>query len=274
MDNIVCNISKNNSMTVNIAPGGKTGGTNDYERLINLPLVNGVELIGDKSLEDLGIKQNYTATDINYKSTNVNDVLDDLNEKMEDILYKPIVINSFSNNINTVEIGRTIDTIVFNWSINKKPKTLLFENSSIDIESSSKTITEAGLRTNKTFTLKATDDREATSTKNTAITFLNGVYYGVKINTTNFTNEFILSLTKTLQGNRVKTFTVNAGAEEHIYYCIPTRYGIPTFKVGGFEGGFDKVSTFNFTNSSGYSENYDVYKSTNANLGNTTVEAR
>lgn len=42
-----------------ISYGGGTsggGGTTDYEDLTNLPEVNGVQLIGDKSLEDLGIE--------------------------------------------------------------------------------------------------------------------------------------------------------------------------------------------------------------------------
>ena len=80
-----------------------------------------------------------------------------------------------------------------------------------------------------------------------------------------------MGLTKTLQASKAKTFTVNAGTGKHIYYIIPTRYGTPVFKVGGFEGGFAKLGTVNFTNASNYAENYDVYKSSNDNLGNTTV---
>lgn len=41
------------------ASGG--GGTSDYEDLGNLPLINGVELIGDKSLSDLGIETDRAA---------------------------------------------------------------------------------------------------------------------------------------------------------------------------------------------------------------------
>ena len=33
-----------------------TGGTNDYNDLINKPSIEGVELIGDKSLEELGVE--------------------------------------------------------------------------------------------------------------------------------------------------------------------------------------------------------------------------
>lgn len=34
---------------------GSTGGTYDYDELVNHPKINGVELVGDKSNEDLGI---------------------------------------------------------------------------------------------------------------------------------------------------------------------------------------------------------------------------
>jgi hypothetical protein len=41
------------------SPGG---GTSDYEELDNLPSINGVELTGDKSAQDLGLKQVFWAT--------------------------------------------------------------------------------------------------------------------------------------------------------------------------------------------------------------------
>ena len=50
--------------------------------------------------------------------------------------------------------------------------------------------------------------------------------------------------------------------------------GKPTFYVGGFEGGFDLLHTFLYTNSKGYSENYYVYKSINSSLGSTSVEVK
>ena len=88
---------------------------------------------------------------------------------------------------------------------------------------------------------------------------------------TSFDSAFVLTLTKGLQGSKAKTFTVNAGAGQHIYYAIPTRYGTPAFKVGGFDGGFSKAGTIQFKNASGYTESYDIWISDNAGLGNTTV---
>ena len=43
---------------------GGSGGTSDYLELKNKPSINGVEINGNKSLDDLGIKQEYTSDDI------------------------------------------------------------------------------------------------------------------------------------------------------------------------------------------------------------------
>ena len=98
------------------------------------------------------------------------------------------------------------------------------------------------------------------------------IFVDVAASDAEINSELILSFQKGLQGGRAKTFTVNAGAGQHIFYALPTSYGACSFNVGGFDGGFSKVSTFEFTNAQGHAENYDVYKSTNANLGNTTVK--
>ena len=52
----------------------------------------------------------------------------------------------------------------------------------------------------------------------------------------------------------------------------PTRYGAPVFNVGGFDGGFAKVSTLSFMNLSGYTEEYIVYRSDNSSIGKKTVK--
>ena len=67
-----------------------------------------------------------------------------------------------------------------------------------------------------------------------------------------------------------KTFTVNPGAGQYIVWASATRLGTVSFTCGGFLGGFDAPQTLTVTNGSGYSENYYVYSSHNANLGSTT----
>lgn len=212
-----------------------------------------------------------TADGVSYGDSNVQEELDDINQKLSDLMYEAIAITSFTNNVGTVEMGSTVDTVVLNWATNKTPAELTLDGQGIDAGLTTKTMEGAGIKTNKTFTLKAKDERDAEATKTTAISFLNGVYWGVAENKSSFDSAFVLGLTKGLQGSKAKTFTVNAAAGQHIYYAIPTRYGTPGFKVGGFDGGFAKAGTIDFTNASGYRESYDIWKSDNAGLGNTTV---
>ena len=188
--------------------------------------------------------------------------------------YKAIVINSFTNNKNTVEIGSTVTDILLSWSLNKKAKVLTLDDESLEPTDTSKQLLEQNIKTNKTWTLKAEDEKGAVSTKTTSLSFLNGIYWGASSSQDTYDNTFVLGLTKVLQGSKGKVFTVNAGEGQFIFYAVPTRYGDVSFNVGGFDGGFSKVATIEFTNASGYKENYDIYKSDNANLGNTTVTAK
>lgn len=190
--------------------------------------------------------------------------------------YVPIAITSFTNNKNAVEMGTKITDVILNWALNKDPKEMMIDSESITpLTTRSKTYSGQNITTNKTYTLKVTDEKDATATKTTSITFVNGVYWGAKAAPSGaYDSAFILGLSKGLQGNKNKTFTVNAAAGQHIFYALPTRYGACTFNVGGFDGGFTKVSTIEFTNASGYKENYDIYKSVNAGLGNTTVTVK
>lgn len=206
------------------------------------------------------------------KGLSSNDFTNEYKKIVDDLNYKPIAINSFANNRNTVEMGSTIADVTLNWSYSKTPKSAKLDNETLDVSLTSKALTGQSITTNKTWTLSATDERDKTVTKTTAITFVNGVYWGVAENASSFDSAFILKLQKGLQASKGKTFTVNAAASQHIYYAVPTRYGACAFNVGGFDGGFTKAGTIEFTNASGYKESYDIYKSDNAGLGNTTVK--
>lgn len=199
------------------------------------------------------------------------DRLNKIDGILENLLYKAIEITAFSNNVNTAEMGSTVNNVTLSWKTNKTPTALTLDDDSIDTSITSKALTALGLTANKTWTLKATDERNATSQKTTALNFYNGIYYGVALEAS-YDSAFILALTKVLSGTKARTITVNAGANQYIYYCLPSRLGTPSFNVGGFDGGFTKVITISFTNSSGYTESYDIWKSDNANLGSITVK--
>jgi hypothetical protein len=196
-----------------------------------------------------------------------------LEQQMANLLYTAISVTSFSNNAGTKEYGSTVSSVTLSWAINKTPTSLTLDGEALDVSVRSKTISGLSITKdkNKTWKLVATDERGAKSEKTTTISFCNGVYYGVAEAQDTYDSEFVRGLTKNLRSSKLSSITVTAGAGEYIYYCLPVRMGTCTFKVGGFEGGFELVNTFLFTNASGYTENYYIYKSVNANLGKTTV---
>ena len=196
--------------------------------------------------------------------------LTDLEKAVDDINYKEIIITSFSASPSTAEMGSKVTSVALSWGVNKTPTALTLDGSALGVNDKSKTVTGT-FTANKTWTLKATDERGATSEKTASLSFLNGVYYGAAAEPTEYNSAFILGLSKTLRSSYLSSFNANAGAGQYIYYCLPVRMGERSFKVGGFDGGFSLVRTIGFKNASGYTESYYIYRSDNASLGQTSV---
>lgn len=189
-----------------------------------------------------------------------------MEKDIADLKYVPIDITHIANSVGVAEIGSTVNGVILSWTTNKIPVSLTVDGESVDVNAESIQL-DTSITANKTFTVLATDERGATDSATTGITFLNGVYYGVGTEDTD-----LLTLNKKLQSGKGLTFTVNAADGQYIIYALPTRYGTPGFNVGGFDGGFSKYGTFSVTNASGYTENYDVWVSDNTGLGGTTVK--
>ena len=187
-----------------------------------------------------------------------------------ELKFVPIAITSITPG-TAVEMGRVIDTWKVSWSLNKDPAKQYMNGNIID--NSLREMTFNGPFTSKqVYDLQVYDDRLNFAAKTSTLNFYNGVYYGVMEADADVDSAAVLALTKALQGVKTSTFSVDAGATQKIVYALPTRYGTPNFNVGGFDGGFAKAKTFNFTNASGYTESYDVWLSENIGLGSTTVK--
>ena len=196
----------------------------------------------------------------------INSQCKDIATKMDEI-SNPFNINSFSVTPSVAQKGSTINVTV-KWSYNKDINSQTLNNATLDATLREKTF--SSVKTDVTYTLNATSTNNISKTKSGTVKFYNGIYYG-KSSSATYDSALINSLTKTLSDSKARTITVNAGTGEYIYYCLPTRLGVPSFNVGGFDGGFKNVATINFTNRDNFAEDYDIYKSTNANLGNSTV---
>lgn len=240
-----------------------------YKDLSGLPTIPTVESIREEVLKNLELAEvaktgNYT--DLVGLPDYDHDIAV-LKQQMDE-LTNPFNISSFTISQSTAQIGSTVN-VTLQWSYSKNDILNQFLNSeSLDLTTREKTY--PNITTNQNYTIKVTSTSNTTREKSVSIRFYNGIYYG-KSSSSIYDESLIKSFTKVLSDSKARTITVNALAEEYIFYCIPSRLGTPNFNVGGFDGGFNKVSTISFTNSDNYTENYDIYKSTNSNLGNTTV---
>lgn len=195
-----------------------------------------------------------------------------LQQQVADLMYEPITINSLSISPSRVEIGSKINEVTATWTLNKEPVSQTFDGEEVPAADRRTVITsDGGWKNNIMFVLTAKDERNLTVEKSAILSFINGVYHGVLENGTELTSAAVLTLAKKLQSSKGITFTANAGATQRIAYALPKSYGTPSFKVGGFDGGFSLAATIDFTNASDYTESYNVWLSDNTGLGSTTV---
>jgi len=145
-----------------------------------------------------------------------------------------------------------------------------------------------------TFTVTALKSGQSSSTSTTSVQFLNEFCIGVSTEANHATfaasSPSIRGLgSKTVQSGKNGDYTVTAGAGEYIYVAYREALGLSKFEVGGFDGGFQEtdgvpavVENAAHVNSAvdsdgvarGFTEKYNVYRSTNAALGAQTITVK
>lgn len=244
----------------------KTAGTSVRTQILNI----------DTKVNEYKTKVSDLDTSVKKLDDQCQDAFEDLEtmkSQIADLSYKPISISTFTNDTNSVEMGTVITSVLLSWSINKTPKILTLDGKNLSVSINNTILSNQNITTDTTYTLKAVDERNGESTKTTKISFINGIYCGVNAVTPDgVDNAFITAMTKTLSATRKSEFKITAFENYYIYFALPTRFGKPTFNVNGFDGGFQKIKTLQFTNPSNYTESYDVWKSDNPGLGETVVK--
>lgn len=187
----------------------------------------------------------------------------DIRARLDALEYKSIQINSFSAAPPVSEMGSS-QAITLAWTLNKQATSQNINGTPV----TGNTKQYTGVTSNTSYTLNVSDG-QTNASKTAYVTFANRVYFGAAADLSSVT-----SLSSVLSNDPERTITVTAGAGQYIIYAIPARLGDVVFYVSGFEGGFEEPETQTLTNASGYQEQYKVYRSTNANLGETTVEVR
>ena len=199
-------------------------------------------------------------------------------QAFDELLYTAPSIVSFTSvpSVREYEIGSVIIApITFNWSLNKTVVSQVISDIGNIPVGTFTTKYNTSINSNKTFTLTVSDNKNNTATRSITFSFMYPKYYGAVVEPDVYDNDFILNLSGyRLASSRNGTFNVNAGTNEYIYFCIPIKWGTPTFNVGGFDGGFFKVAEINFTNNSGHTEPYSIWRSDNLSLGSQSVTVK
>lgn len=208
----------------------------------------------------------------------VEQTVDDaLKQIRSDISYEAIAINTFTSSVTSAEIGSTVNAVTLTYSLNKVPATLTLDGSTITAAASgTQSLSNLGLTSNKTWTLVATDNGSSSNpsssaTKTATLSFMYKAFWGAAASGT-LNSAFVRGLSNSaLTTTKARNITVNATTGQYIWYAVPTSFGECTFKVGGFEGGFEAAQTVNVNDAGGTAVSYRVYRSTNGGLGNTTI---
>lgn len=229
------------------------------QEAINIELSKKIskELISDEAIGQI----KYTNSDY----ANINS----LKDALDSILYKPLTLISNKVSPSVAEKGDTV-TAIFSWDYSKNIKSQLFNDT--DVDTSIRTKSVENLTNDNQYTIKATDLSDREYSFNTAwIKFYTAIYYTVSIE-----QPLISSMSKSIQNGKSLSFNVNAIDGQYIWIFIPKDKMTPSFSVGGFEGGFQKVGEI----TTKYKENYItettyvIYRSDNPNLGNTKVDIK
>ena len=290
------------------AQAGKTHLDIPYGDLSEIPTLNGHQLVGALTSDELdltvetdavldtssanpvqnqAVANKFTTVDGNISavsgkvSTAENNIIDldtrlkAIEAEIGNMTFVPLTINSFSSNLDMVEVGQVIDAITFNWSLGGNPIVLTLNDENIEIGTNETTLSGLNLKYTdshtEVFTLYAKDSKGNEDSAETPVHFTYGVFYGAAEAPAAYDETFVERLTKQLQLSKAASIDVVADNGKYIYYCVPSAYGTPSFAVGGFTGGFAKAATISVSNDYGVAVDYDIYRSTNANLGVTNV---
>jgi len=165
------------------------------------------------------------------------------------------------------EIGSTVHNITLSWACNKTMTDIIVNGVDQGPGQSGSMLVTQDFTTDTTFSATCSDGKN-TSSATTSITFLNIYYWGSNA-LTSLDNTDVLALSQALAYGRSSNNTYNCAGGKYIWICYPASMGTATFTVGGLQVTFT-LTVQSVTNSEGYSESYNCYRSNNL-LNNSAI---
>lgn len=205
-----------------------------------------------------------TAETVTYtESLSVKDVLDQL------LYVTPLVTLSGGS---SYEKGETVASVALTWTINKDIISQSLNNgigSIIPVSTRNYTHSSQSITSNRTYTITVNDGTN-NAISSTSVVFYSKRYWGVSENTS-LNDAQIIALSSEFSTSRVQTRTFDCTGGKYFYFAFPSSFGTPSFTVNGLSFSDVNLTTQNFTNSSGYTESYYVYRCNNLQNSNSIL---
>lgn len=235
---------------------------------------NGTEI----QIEDLSTGGgNQTVSDaelVAYENVGIDTEIDNVKEALDKLFSKVYYvapsITSFTMAPSTTvyEVGQTVNSLVFNWTTNKDIASQTLTDCILTDETIRTATYNTPLSANKTFTLSI-NDGENTSNKSLSIAFRHKFYWGNATLPDTFDSAFILGLPKSqFATGKTGTYSMTLGTDEYGFLAYPVSFGtIEVVNIGGFDTEVVDCGTIDFTNASGNTTAFKIYRTGRSGLG-------
>ena len=239
-------------------------------------IVDAINEIYDK-FDEGGLGGN--AEDIGYDNesfpdyTNVDLALTALFNKV--YYVKPTCSLSASKAGGNFEMGTVISSpITFTWTTNKPITSQTLTDCVLADATVRTAIYDVGdITSDKSFVLSVSDGENSASST-VSYKFMNNVFWGSSPIGT-YDSAFINALSSKKLTTSVKgTYSFNVATGEYGYWAVPSNMTISTVWIGGFEVTVESCGTVSYTNSQGYTRDYNIYKTGQSGLGSISAEIK
>lgn len=202
-----------------------------------------------------------------YKGRNLADAIAELAAAVRS-LYPAIKIVETSIYPNVLTIGKTYDSIRLDYTCNVIPSAVTVNGNSVGVPvktfSGSASLANFAAVPTTPCLLSVTDSRGDTDSENVELPLGNYFYFDSAAIPSVIDSAFIASLwNKQVTLTRQHEVSVDVGANEYAWFAFPSRLG--TCHFNGLL--VHKEITVSHTNDYGYTEDYDVYRSTDSAVG-------
>lgn len=213
-----------------------------------------------------------TANTVKLALDNLYDIVDDISASIE-----PSIKSFTMTASNTYEIGQSVNSITFSWDYNKDVTTQTLTDCSL-ADALVRTATyNTALSSTKTFTLSATDSHSSSVSKSLTVKFLHKIYYGSSTIPSTLSDSTITTLLLSLDGKTFKTsysgtYPIDVESGEYGIWACPSEWNPPSkCYIGGFETEMSLIGTYNFTNASGNTSSFKVYRTPHMGYGSVSL---